>query len=218
MHEEFWHTRWSNNEIGFHLKEVNPYLVRFWPGLGLPVGSRVLVPLCGKSLDLRWLMAQGYPVLGIELSSKAVEDFFDEQGLEYVQTQRGAFSCYCADGLQIWCGDFFALTAADVADCHGLYDRAALIALPEQMRERYVQHLRAILPGAARGLLVTLEYPQEQMDGPPFSVPEAEVRERLEGAWRLERLLSVDVLEQNWRFISRGLTVLHEAVYYLLPR
>ena len=218
MHEEFWHARWSGNEIGFHLKEVNPYLVRYWPGLALPAGSRVLVPLCGKSLDLRWLVTQGYSVLGVELSRKAVEDFFAEQCLDYTQTQHGTFSCYRTDGLELWCGDFFTLTAADVAECQGLYDRAALIALPAPMRERYVQHLRAILPGTARGLLVTLEYPQEQMEGPPFSVPEVEVRERLEGPWRLERLLSVDVLEQNWRFISRGLTALNEAVYYLLPR
>ncbi|MBF7730828.1 thiopurine S-methyltransferase [Pseudomonas sp. N040] len=218
MHEDFWHARWSSNEIGFHLDAVNPYLLEYWPGLGLPRGSRVLVPLCGKSLDLRWLREQGYRVLGIELSRKAVEDFFAEQGLEYTRAEQGAFSCYRADGLELWCGDFFALQAADVADCQGLYDRAALIALPAPMRERYVQQLAAILPGACRGLLVTLDYPQEQMDGPPFAVPEAEVRERLAGAWQLERLLHADVLQQNQRFIQRGLTALHETVYRLRRR
>ena len=215
MHEEFWHARWSGNEIGFHLKEVNPYLVRYWPGLALPAGSRVLVPLCGKSLDLRWLVTQGYPVLGVELSRKAVEDFFVELNLACTQSQHGVFSCYRADGLELWCGDFFALSAADVADCQGLYDRAALIALPAPMRARYVQHLNAILPCAAKGLLVTLEYPQEQMSGPPFSVPESEVRARLEKSWRVEPLLSVDVLELNDRFRARGVTALHEAIYRL---
>lgn len=218
MHEDFWHARWSSNEIGFHLGAVNPYLLEYWPGLGLPAGSRVLVPLCGKSLDLRWLREQGYRVLGVELSRKAVEDFFAEQGLAYTQTEQGAFSCYRADGLELWCGDFFALAAADVADCQGLYDRAALIALPAVMRERYVRHLSAILPGGTRGLLISLEYPQEQMDGPPFSVAEAEVRERLSGRWQLERLLHADVLQQNERFITRGLTALHETVYRLLHR
>jgi thiopurine S-methyltransferase len=218
MHEDFWHARWSSNEIGFHLDAVNPHLLRYWPGLGLPSGSRVLVPLCGKSLDLRWLHEQGYRVLGIELSRKAIEDFFAEQGLDYTQAQQGAFSCYRADGLELWCGDFFALSAADVTDCQGLYDRAALIALPPAMRERYVRHLSAILPAGSRGLLVALEYLQEQMDGPPFSVPEAEVRERLSGTWQLERLLHADVLQQNERFISRGLTGLHETVYRLLLR
>ena len=215
MHKEFWHERWSNNEIGFHLSEVNPHLVEYWPSLALPAGSRVLVPLCGKSLDMRWLLAQGYQVLGVELSAKAVEEFFAEQGLEYTLQEQGAFVRYSADRLEICCGDFFALQANDVADCQGLYDRAALIALPPDMRERYVAHLDSILPEACRGLLVTLEYPQEQMVGPPFSVPDSEVRERFHGGWKLEQLHSAEVLQQNLRFAERGVQALHERVYRL---
>ncbi len=215
MHAAFWQARWARNEIGFHAPEVNPYLRRHWPALGLPAGSRVLVPLCGKSLDMSWLLAQGYRVLGVELAQRAVEDYFAEQGLHAQRAEQGGFNIYRAGGLELWCGDFFALTAADVADCAGFYDRAALIALPAPMREQYVAHLRAILPPRALGLLIGLDYPQDEMDGPPFAVDEEEL-DRLFGlGWQLQRLEQQQVLEQNSRFAQRGLTRLTESVYRL---
>jgi thiopurine S-methyltransferase len=215
VHEEFWQARWAQNQIGFHLGEVNPYLQRHWPALQLPLESRVLVPLCGKSLDLAWLAARGHRVLGVELAQKAVEDFFAEQGLPAEVLEQGPFKVYRAGALELWCGDFFALSAADVADCVALYDRAALIALPPALRERYAAHLTAILPSGCAGLLITLDYPQSQMEGPPFAVADAEVRERLGGTWQIEQLQRLDVLEDNWRFRERGLQRLDETVYRL---
>ncbi|MEX6503270.1 thiopurine S-methyltransferase [Pseudomonas zhanjiangensis] len=218
MHEEFWLERWARDQIGFHLGEVNPYLQRHWSALDLPQGGRVLVPLCGKSLDLVWLAAQGHRVLGVELAQKAIEDFLAEQGLQAEVIERGAFKVYRAGALELWCGDFFALTAADVADCVGLYDRAALIALPEAMRERYAAHLQAILPTGCTGLLITLDYQQSQMNGPPFSVGDAEVRERFGEGWQIEELERLDVLAGNWKFIKHELRALDEAVYRLRKR
>lgn len=218
MEHDFWQERWAQGQIGFHLEEVNPYLQRHWSSLELESSGRVLVPLCGKSLDLLWLVAQGHAVLGVELAEKAVEDFFSEQGLVAEVQVRGAFRIYRAGNLELWCGDFFALTAVDVADCQALYDRAALIALPLELRERYVRHLAQILPHACKGLLVTLDYPQEQMDGPPFAVAADEVRRLLQPDWQVQALESLDVLGENWRFLQRGLTRLDEAVYQLHKR
>ena len=218
MQAEFWHQRWAANQIGFHQSHASPYLQRFWPELAVGEGARVLVPLCGKSLDLLWLAEQGHRVLGVELSEKAVQAFFSEQQLEPVITQRGAFKVYGCEGIELWCGDFFALRAEDVADCTALYDRAALIALPCELRERYVQHLAQILSPGCRGLLVTLDYPQEQMDGPPFAVAADEVRRLLEPDWQVQALETADVLGENWRFLKRGLTRLDEAVYRLCKR
>lgn len=215
MQADFWQARWQRNEIGFHLSEVNPYLLRHWPTLGLSADSRVLVPLCGKSLDLSWLAGQGHAVLGVELAEKAVEDFFAEQELEPEIQSYGVFKVYRAGALELWCGDFFALTAEDVAGCAALYDRAALIALPPEMRQRYVAHLTGILPAGCAGLLVTLDYEQGQMQGPPFSVPDDEVRRLLGADWQLEPLECRDVLGENWRFLQRGLTRLEERVYRL---
>lgn len=215
MHQEFWQERWDRGEIGFHLKDVNPLLRRHWPALQLAVNSRVLVPLCGKSLDLAWLAAQGLQVLGIELSEKAVQAFFTEHDLLPEVMQQGPFRVYRSESIEIFCGDFFALTAADLRDCRALYDRAALIALPERMRERYVAHLTAILPAHCQALLVTLDYPQQQMDGPPFAVSDELVHQLYEPAWRVERVAEVDALAGNWKFIERGLTRLEERCYRL---
>lgn len=215
MEEAFWQARWAQGQIGFHLQEVNPYLQQHWPSLSIAPGSQVLVPLCGKSLDMAWLAGQDLRVLGVELADRAVEDFFAEQGLQPEVEQQGVLRLYRAAGVEIYCGDFFNVQAEHVAGCTALYDRAALIALPETMRARYVEHLAAILPGNCRGLLVSLEYAQEEMSGPPFSVSQAEIDARLSPYWQIELLARHDVLNENWRFLQRGLSSLHESIYRL---
>lgn len=136
MQPEFWYKKWDSNQIGFHQAEANPYLQRYWPELAIAPSARVLVPLCGKSLDLLWLAGQGHQVLGVELAEKAVEEFFSEHQLQPQISEQGAFKVYRTVAFELWCGDFFALTAEDVAGCTALYDRAALIALPDAMRQR----------------------------------------------------------------------------------
>ena len=215
MQPEFWQDRWERNQIGFHLEQVNPYLQRLWPTLGLEQGARVLVPLCGKSLDMSWLAANGFEVLGVELTQTAVEQFFSEQQVEPQNRQQGAFTVYEAGPVTVLCGDVFALSATDVASCTGLYDRAAMIAFPPDMRAAYARHLNAILAPACRGLLITLDYDQSQMKGPPFSVPDPEVQRLLSPAWALDIIEQPDVLDQEWKFLKGGVTRLVERVYRL---
>ncbi|ANC82843.1 thiopurine S-methyltransferase [Pseudomonas putida] len=214
MEPAFWQQRWADNQIGFHQAQVNPYLQTYWPQLQLAPGSRVLVPLCGKSLDLAWLAGQGHRVLGVELSRRAVEDFFREHGLEAEVRQQGAFEVWRSGDVQLWCGDFFALRAEDVADCVGLYDRAAVIALPVQMRARYMQLLSGLLPTGCRGLVVTLEYDQSLLAGPPFSVRDEELRQGFAG-WQVEQLEAVEVIEESPKFVQAGASSLLERVYRL---
>ncbi|MDQ3203958.1 MAG: thiopurine S-methyltransferase [Pseudomonadota bacterium] len=218
MQPEFWHKRWQSNQIGFHLPEVNPYLQRFWPQLTLEEGARVLVPLCGKSLDLLWLAHQGHEVLGIELSEKAVEDFFSEHHFDPNVSEQGPFKVYRAGSIELWCGDFFELTAGDVADCTALYDRAALIALPPAMRQQYAAHLNRIMPRESLGLMITLDYDQSQMDGPPFAVLDDEVQGLFAGFWTLKILEDQDVLSESSRFVDNGVTRLEERVYRISGR
>lgn len=215
MDSTFWHDRWASNQIGFHLPEVNPYLLRHWPGLGLVDKARVLVPLCGKSLDLIWLVQQGYGVLGVELSEKAVQEFFQEHCLVAQVSQRGRFKVYQTDALELWCGDFFELSREDVAGCTALYDRAALIALPPLMRERYTAHLQAIAPQVESGLLISLDYQQAQKAGPPFAVSDDEVHRLLGAHWRLSTLEQRDILAESPKFSQAGVTRLEERVYQL---
>ena len=218
MQPEFWQDRWASNQIGFHQHEVNPYLQRHWPVLGLPVGVKVLVPLCGKSLDLVWLKSQGYPVMGVELSEQAVEAFFSEQELVPHISQQGAFKVYQASMIELWCGDFFSLDAGALAGCSAVYDRAALIALPPLMRAQYAEHLNTLLPSGCQGLLITLDYDQGQKAGPPFAVTDEEVQVLFALHWALERLEERDILRESGKFLQDGVTRLEERTYRLTRR
>ncbi|MDZ5602145.1 thiopurine S-methyltransferase [Pseudomonas sp. RP23018S] len=214
MEPAFWHQRWAAQQIGFHQAQVNPYLRNAWPELGLAVGSQVLVPLCGKSLDLLWLAEQGHRVLGVELSREAVAAFFEAHQLTPVVEPRGVFEVWRAGAIELWCGDFFALTENDLHGCAGFYDRAALIALPPPMRQSYFSHLGRLLPAPAQGLLVTLEYDQALIDGPPFCVRDVEVRQGFAG-WQVAELEQHLIAQDSPRFVAAGVRTLLERVYRL---
>lgn len=156
-----WQQCWRDRQTDFHQAEVNPHLARFWPGLGLAAGSRVFVPLCGKSLDMLWLANQGHEVIGLELSPVAVDAFFRENGLQPARHSFGAFTLWQQGNIRILCGDFFAAGAADLGPIDAVYDRAALTALPEDIRRPYVAHLKQILPAACKLFLLTVEDAEE---------------------------------------------------------
>ncbi|MDE2341913.1 MAG: thiopurine S-methyltransferase [Betaproteobacteria bacterium] len=214
MEKEFWLERWQRNEIGFHQGDINPHLRRYWPEVA-PASGRVFVPLCGKSRDLLWLRDQGHGVLGVELSALAAQAFFEENGLAPARQSRPPFESFQAAGVEILCGDFFDLQAAHLKDVTAVYDRAALVALPPALRARYAAHLGAILRPGTRLLLVTFDYEQDEMNGPPFSVPVAEV-EALFGAHAAIRPLArIDALADNPRFRERGASRIEEHVLLL---
>ncbi len=218
MEPSFWHERWERSEIGFHQQDINVHLQQFWTRLGLHPGQRLFAPLCGKSRDLLWLAGEGHPVTGVEISLLAVEAFFAENGLKPRRWREGAFEIWEADEICILLGDFFDLEPRHLADCAGVYDRASLIALPPPMRERYARHLDAILPVGTRVLLVTLEYDQSVLAGPPFAVGEAEVRALYQATHDVELLDTRDALAEESRWRERGLTWLLERVYRLRQR
>ncbi len=213
MKNAYWLDRWQRDDIGFHQNEINPYLPQYWQQLYLAPGSRVFVPLCGKSHDLMWLHEQGHEILGVELSPVAARAFFDDNGLIPKITHRGQFECLESNGIQIWCGDIFDLTAEDLTKIQAVYDRAALVALPSTMRQRYVTHLLTILPATLDIFLITLDYPQHEMPGPPFAVSADEIESLYAQHAVITCLQQTDVLAQNPRFQKRGLSRLQERVY-----
>lgn len=156
-----WEQCWRDRHTDFHQKTVNPLLVRYWQSLNLPAGSRIFVPLCGKSLDLLWLAAQGHQVIGVELSPIAVRAFFRENRLQPARRQIGRLTEWSSGAIRIFCGDIFALTAADLGAVAAVYDRAALTALPETARLAYVAHLQALIPEICPIFLLTVEDPEE---------------------------------------------------------
>jgi thiopurine S-methyltransferase len=215
VNPDFWHERWCQGEIGWHASEINVHLQEYWPRLGIAPGELVFVPLCGKSLDLLWLAGEGHRVLGVEISRLAVDAFFSENGLAPKITEEPPFLRYRAAELEILCGDFFDLTGMHFGGVTALFDRASLIAMPPESRSRYGALLQGMFPPEVRGLLITLEYDQDEMSGPPFSVEAAEVHALLGGRFDIRRLARVDVLAENQRFRERGLTRLVEQVYAL---
>lgn len=192
-----------------------PLLQKHWPALSPLTGSEVLVPLSGKTLDMPWLAAQGHRVLGIELSERGIEEFFAEQGLvdDFIDTPDGHL--HRAGPIAILQANAFEVSAKTLANIRHVYDRAALIALPPDLRRRYVDTLYARLPAGSSALLITLEYPQTEKSGPPFSVIEAEVHALFSPAWRVELLERRDILTQQPKFQAEGVSALHTAVYRL---
>lgn len=218
MEKQFWLERWENRETGFHQEQANPNLIRYWPELGLARGSEVFVPLCGKSLDMRWLQEQGHRVTGVELSDIAVREFFDELGVVPQSARDGRYESREAEDIRLLCGDFFELDSSDLQRVTAVYDRAALVALPPDMRRRYASHLARILPPLTQILLVTFEYPQNEMSGPPFSVSTEEVRGLYRDFADIRLLSQQDMLETNPRFRERGLSRMQEYVWLLAVR
>jgi thiopurine S-methyltransferase len=211
MKADYWLERWQAGHIGFHRADANPRLVaNHQRALGETV--RVLVPLCGKSVDLEWLVVRGHDVVGVELSELAAQAFFAERGFAPERNQVGAFIEYRYGGVAILVGDFFAATPEALGYFDGAYDRAALIALPADLRARYVAHLPTLLAPKARLLLVTLHY--DAQGGPPFDVSPDEVERSFPQA-RSTLLESVDARAETPGPVSRGATFVHENVHLL---
>lgn len=219
MDPEFWHERWQNAQIGFHQPKPNMKLATYWPRLTLPSGGKVFVPLCGKSLDMVWLADQGHHVIGIELSEKAVDEFFAEQNLTPATTRRGALTRKSAGPYELWCGDFFAMDPGLVAGVTALYDRAALVALPPAMRRDYAAHLIALFAATAPppGMLITLEYDQARVDGPPHCVPRHEVDGHFAPHYRIDECHRASDSSPPPKFTEAGLDTVTEVAYLLHP-
>jgi thiopurine S-methyltransferase len=192
MDHSFWHAKWEKNEIAFHQREANPLLVRNFDALSLEKGSRVFLPLCGKTLDIPWLLSQGFRVAGAELSGIAVQQLFDEMGITPTVSRLGTLERYSADDIDIYVGDIFELSRNIMGPVDAVYDRAALVALPAEMRAKYAAHLAGITDRAPQ-LLISYEYDQALQPGPPFSVTGEEVQQLYSHLFDVNRLMSIEV-------------------------
>ncbi len=211
----YWHQRWLDGETGWHHGQVNNHLQSHWDSLGVEPGTEVFVPLCGKSLDMAWLVEQGYSVLGVECSPMAVQEFFAEQNLTPVVSTQGEFESYKAADFHLLCGDIFKLTSEQLQGVTAVYDRAALVALNKPQRQRYARLLADILPPAASILLVSMDYPETEMQGPPHSVPETEVNDLFRNDFSIKILHSQDLMTDSDRYSDKGLSRMSEQIFQL---
>jgi thiopurine S-methyltransferase len=218
MEPEFWRERWQKQDIGFHQRDYHDLLLKYWPRLELAKGAKVFVPLCGKSLDMVWLADQGHPVIGAELSEVAVDAFFAERGLVPATRREGHFVVKSAGAYELWCGDIFELPREAVAGVAGVYDRAALVALTADLKRRYAGKLADVLPPAAPILLVSLDYDQSEINGPPFATSAKQVIELFAASYVVDELERRQVIEGHPHFKQRGLTSLEESAFLLRRR
>jgi thiopurine S-methyltransferase len=210
---DFWLNRWRAAQIGFHQAAVDRHLKAYWPLLKLPLDSPVFVPLCGKSLDLMWLRERGHSVTGVELSPVALESFVMEHGIPARRRVLADFDVHEAEGLKLYRGDFFKLTRALLGDTSAIYDRAALISWTPAARQSYVKQLTSLTSPGTQTLLIAVEYPPEQMQGPPFPLTRDTVEELYSGHYSIEELARHEILELEPRLKARGLTELREVCY-----
>ena len=214
MKAKFWLERWQSNQIGFHQAEHNPLLLEYWPTLNLPDEAKVFVPLCGKSLDMQWLTSRGHEVVGVEIAQVAIDDYFSDE-LEVTKDYVDRFVIYGGRRTNIYHGDFFDLTSPLVEDISAVFDRAALIALPPDMRFRYVDHMLRIIPDQCKILLITLEYDQSLLSGPPHAVHEEEVAELFKHRCVVELVDSFVTTALPPKFQNQGVQQAIESVYVI---
>jgi len=209
LNVESWKQAWELNNIGFHKSKPHPLLVKYISKLDLSMGDRVFLPLCGKTLDIAWLLSQGYQVCGVEVSQLAIDQLFQELGVQPSISENGRFICYRAKNISIYIGDVFDLSKDVLGEVSAIYDRAALVALPEDLRVKYTRHLIEISESAPQ-LVITFEYDQSMKAGPPFSVDGDEISQHFGETYTLDLLESYslpgglkgsrEATENIWKF------------------
>ena len=210
-----WIERWESNRIGWHAEQVNRHLIKYLDRFELSTGESIFVPLCGKTNDMPFLLDEGLKVIGVEMSNIAIDQFFSENELDHIVSKVDKFDLYEGDRIKLYCGDFFDLNSKHLENVTAIYDRASLIALNEELRQKYVKHLSDIIGFDARVLLLTLNYPQHQRSGPPFAVSKEEVDQLFNGSFDIQELYSIEDIENEPMFQNLGVDFVEKAVYLL---
>jgi len=210
-----WLEFWANNETDWHSDVVTQELEKYLGLLKLESGDTVFVPLCGKSLDMIYMLNRGFSVIGVEVSEIGIKQFFHENGLDFTISQVGEFDLYSAKNIEIYCGDFFSLTSKHLCGVKAVFDRKSLIALDRNLRQKYVKHLNDIISLGVRILLITLHYPKHQMSGPPFSVDKSEVESLFSMAFNYQELKPFQDIENGLKLARSGVDYIENAAYCL---
>ncbi len=215
MEKSYWSSRWRKNKIGFHAFDIDDSLTRFWHTLGFTEDITVFVPLCGKSLDMLWLAEQGQTIKGVEFVEKACIQFFSENGLNPEITSHSFGTKYTSPKITLWAADILKLPDNEISECGAVYDRAALVALPPEMRTDYINKIAKNLKPGTPYLLVTFEYDENIMQGPPFSIPEKEIHRLFDKDYTIRLLSSEDIIQNLEKFKNKGLQSMIKNVYVL---
>lgn len=212
--QDFWLKKWEINDIFFHRKEVNPDIIEYFPKLNLQANSRVFVPLCGKSKDMTWLLSAGYSVIGNELSSIACETFFAEQNVVPNITEQGSFVEYQYTNIKLLCGDFFKLTSSEVGQIDAVYDSKALIALPPDLRKKYIDHLVHLSNRMTKYFVIILET-EDKIQSPPYPLTSMDVKELFGSNFEFKIAKSSPLTRLSDHLIKKGYKNVTETIMFI---
>ena len=218
MELSYWQSRWQKGNIGWHMDTVYPLLPQICNHLGINSDARVLVPLCGKSLDLLWLADHCDTVTGVDISQKALQHLMQQHHESFVKDTSHGFSIYRSDSLVLWEGDFTKLPPEQIPTQHLIYDKASIIALPAEKREHHAEKVIELSDPNTQIVIQTFEYNQSEMTGPPFSVDTQELKRLFGHRFKLKCLHEQSKLKELQKFMRRGLSsYLTEKVFHLKP-
>jgi thiopurine S-methyltransferase len=217
MEQQFWLNKWRDHEIKWHQEKVTPDLIKYADKLELHAGDAILVPLCGKSKDMLWLADRGYHVIGVELSQIACEDFFNELHVKPAISQSAKLKKYQYKNMEIFCGDIFDMTSSQLPEIKAIFDCRALIALPPDMRQKYVNHLTTCTANKAGILLLTIES-QNEIAGPPFSIDSKEVNSLYVSDFSIQQLKHEAANKIQQHLVDKGYASMIEGAYLLIPK
>ncbi len=216
MEHEFWYGAWAKERQGWNQASANVHLRCYWEQfVGEKEKEKVFVPLCGQSIDMLWLNEAGHATVGVELDQNAVKRFYEQNQLNHSISQTGNLRTYTSNSLVIHTGDYFQLLPLHLMGASLVYDRAALIALPHSMRQRYVDKLALLLETGSKILLISMVYDESEMSGPPFSVREEEIMKLFEYGFEVEKVASSSDHTLLGGLAKRGLSALTENVYFI---
>lgn len=215
MELSYWLSRWNKGHTGFHMEKGYPGLTIYWPSLPIPSNPIVLIPLAGKSADIKWIADRAQKVICSEISTIAIEQFFENYEMEYSKTRFVSFEIYRSQNIEFWCGDFMKLPPDRIGDIDLIYDKASIVALPEKMRIPYSIKLISLTTDKTKILMHLLNYDGSEMSGPPFSVDQTEIKRLFSKKFDIHLLQksSLDILKFE-KFLNRGLK--SDLIEYLL--
>jgi len=213
--QTLWHARWSEGRIGFHREAVNAHLQAHASAL-LRDAKRILVPLCGKSVDMPWLAQQGVEVVGVDLVTRAVEAFWEERGVSPETDSLHGFVRTTHAAITLLQGDIFSLQESHTGTLDAVYDRAAIIALPPSEQQRYADHILRLLKPGGHILLLTYDLPLPAEQGPPFPVAPERVPELYAAASDVRCIDTIMLTpETEPKLIKRGVEWAREGVWWI---
>lgn len=215
-YQNFWQQHWSDGQTAFHLDDIHPDLQVFLPVLSLELGDTVFVPLCGRTLDIGYLLNVGYNVIAIEMVEYAVQQLFNQLSIVPEVSGWKQGKCYRADHLTVYVGNYFDLSSDECAEVSAIYDRAALAAMPYKLQQRYCQHLGDITV-YAKQLVIASAFDQTKMQGPPFTITPQHIQQYYGQHYTIELLNEIETIKEEMDFQKQQLDSFIRRTYLLTP-